>query len=1219
MQSMRFFPSIILSVFFTSSFLWSNSSNPPNGYHGESNNCATCHTGNLNTGDGSISISGLPSTYTPGQTYDLALTVLGTNSRGYGFQLIPKANGSTSGSITAVSSGMGIENGAAEHRGTSSSGSWNFQWTAPATDEGTVTFYASGLATGGTSGKDGDFVYTLSQDISAVSFAHASQEWNAATGGVIFSSPAIGADGSVYIGSNDSYLHAFNGNGTSKWTFQADNWIDSTPAIGSDGTIYVGSWDNKVYAIDSDNGNKTWEYETNSYVIASPAIGADGKVYVGSKDSIFYAFESNGSLAWEYFAGQPISSSAALGQDGTIYFGDENGTFHAVNPDGTVKWTYEVEDIADTNKSILSSPAIDLSGNIYFGSGNGNCYSISDNETNATFNWSFPTSDRVDASPVLGINDEVFFVSRDGYLRSLSTLSGNLNWDVFVGDVFYSSPVVDQNGRTYVIGYTGGGENHLFAFDANGTKAWDTNDTDCPFEIGGIVDASLALSSDGKLYYGCYDKHIYCIDVGVSPASSDWPMFQRNGRRDGAWPSYLLEASVSPMGVASISGGGIYNEGASATLSVETVNPGYNFSHWSVDATGSDSPLQISVNSNLSVTANFILEQHLLTLNADPGGTVSGSGNFDYGTQTTIVATPNNGYDFAGWSGTGITDPNSAETTVEMNETKTLSASFSLKQYSLSLSVVGEGGSVTGEGNFDHGTQTTIVAIPDDGYVFTGWSGTGISDPYAEETSVEMNETRNISASFSLKQYSLILLVVGEGGSVTGEGNFSHDSNVTIEAIPDEGYSFTGWIGDGLSDRNNSSTIVHMTQPRTISALFNTKEYLLEINASTGGTVTGEGNYSHGQLVAINAIPASGYQFVEWTGDIDGNVSSPSRTILLDDNKSITALFSEAPENSFNLSITTDPVNAGSTTGGGSYPSNTAVSISASPLPGYEFSTWQGSDIIDVNSSSTLVNLSQDLLLTAKFRKLSFNLLTNSTVGGSAEGSGSYEYEIDANISAIADEGYSFSGWEGEGIDNPTASVTSVSITKDSNVTAIFSKNIYKLNVFVTTGGTVSGEGNFYHGTLASIGAFPLPGYKFEKWEGDQISNQLYRFTSATVNSDLNITALFAHIPMKDELEGIEEIAPDWYDSSWFGAFFQKEGGWSFHFEFGWIFPVIEDEENIWFWNQELGWVWANSEAFSTNFLWVKNIDNWIFWDSSNDSNVRYFDYSDSQWVNWIR
>jgi outer membrane protein assembly factor BamB len=174
--------------------------------------------------------------------------------------------------------------------------------------------------------------------------------------------------------------------------------------------------------------------------VASPAIGADGKIYVGSKDSIFYAFESNGSVAWEYFAGEPITSSAALGQDGTIYFGDENGTFHAVNPDGSPKWTYEVEDVVDTNKSILSSPALDLSGNIYFGSGNGNCYSITDNGESASLNWSFPAFDRVDASPVLGINDEVFFVSRDGYLRSLSTLTGNLNWDAFVGDVFYSSP-----------------------------------------------------------------------------------------------------------------------------------------------------------------------------------------------------------------------------------------------------------------------------------------------------------------------------------------------------------------------------------------------------------------------------------------------------------------------------------------------------------------------------------------------------------------------------------------------------------------------------------------------------------------------------------------------------------------------------------------------------------------------------------------------------------
>ena len=100
--------------------------------------------------------------------------------------------------------------------------------------------------------------------------------------------------------------------------------------------------------------------------------------------------------------------------------------------------------VSDTNNSILSSPALDLAGNIYFGSGNGYCYSLSDNETNASLNWKIQTGDRVDVSPVLGINDDVFFVSRDGYMRSISTLSGGTNWieDAFVGDVFYSLSLI---------------------------------------------------------------------------------------------------------------------------------------------------------------------------------------------------------------------------------------------------------------------------------------------------------------------------------------------------------------------------------------------------------------------------------------------------------------------------------------------------------------------------------------------------------------------------------------------------------------------------------------------------------------------------------------------------------------------------------------------------------------------------------------------------------
>lgn len=277
--------------------LFGNSTGPPDAQHGEAQNCTSCHTGSVNSGDGAISLSGLPSNYALGQTYNLTVAVSGTHARGYGFQLIPKSGSTASGTLATVSPGMAISNGYAEHSTRSTSGTWDFQWTAPSTNEGNVTFFASGLATGGGTGIAGDLVYTVSQSLAAPP----SLEWNASVGGVIFSSPAIASDGTVYVGSNDNKLHAFNSNGTNKWTFTTGNWVDSTPAIGPDGTVYVGSWDNKLYAINPTDGTKLWDFNTSSNVTASPAIGSDGRIYFGSKDYFFYALNSSGIKLWEYF------------------------------------------------------------------------------------------------------------------------------------------------------------------------------------------------------------------------------------------------------------------------------------------------------------------------------------------------------------------------------------------------------------------------------------------------------------------------------------------------------------------------------------------------------------------------------------------------------------------------------------------------------------------------------------------------------------------------------------------------------------------------------------------------------------------------------------------------------------------------------------------------------------------------------------------------------
>ena len=99
------------------------------------------------------------------------------------------------------------------------------------------------------------------------------------------SSPAIGSDGTVYVGSEDNKLYAINGkSGVKLWGFETGGGVYSSPAIGSDGTVYVGSGDKKLYAINGKSGVKLWEFETGLCVSSSPAIGSDGTVYVGSYD-----------------------------------------------------------------------------------------------------------------------------------------------------------------------------------------------------------------------------------------------------------------------------------------------------------------------------------------------------------------------------------------------------------------------------------------------------------------------------------------------------------------------------------------------------------------------------------------------------------------------------------------------------------------------------------------------------------------------------------------------------------------------------------------------------------------------------------------------------------------------------------------------------------------------------------------------------------------------
>jgi len=106
-----------------------------------------------------------------------------------------------------------------------------------------------------------------------------------------------------------------------------DAMIKSSPCVGPDGIVYVGSDDRKVYALK--DGRKLWEFKTGGEIFSSPCIGPDGIVYIGSDDHKVYALK-DGKKFWEYETGGPVKSAPCLGPDGTLYVAGDDRTIYAI-------------------------------------------------------------------------------------------------------------------------------------------------------------------------------------------------------------------------------------------------------------------------------------------------------------------------------------------------------------------------------------------------------------------------------------------------------------------------------------------------------------------------------------------------------------------------------------------------------------------------------------------------------------------------------------------------------------------------------------------------------------------------------------------------------------------------------------------------------------------------------------------------------------------------
>jgi outer membrane protein assembly factor BamB len=344
----------------------------------------------------------------------------------------------------------------------------------------------------------------------AISYAQGQLKWRYQID-VFMSSPAIGSDGTIYVGSGDNYLYAVNSDGTLKWRYQIGSniYVGSSPAIGSDGTIYVGSYDAYLFALNP-NGTLKWRYQTGDCVGSSPAIGSDGTVYFGSSDHYLYAVNSDGTLKWRYQTGSYVWSSPAIGSDGTIYVGSGDNYLYAVNSNGTLKWRYQ------TGSYVGSSPAIGSDGTIYFGSYDSCLYALN---PDSTLKWRYQTANDVSSSPVIGSDGTIYFGSYDHYLYALNP-DGLLKWRYQTADDVSSSPAIDSDGTIYF----GSNDHYLYALNSDGSLKWR-------YQTEDDVESSPAIGPDGTIYVGSY--YLFAIQGSGQLANTSWPKFHHDLKNTG--------------------------------------------------------------------------------------------------------------------------------------------------------------------------------------------------------------------------------------------------------------------------------------------------------------------------------------------------------------------------------------------------------------------------------------------------------------------------------------------------------------------------------------------------------------------------------------------------------------------------------------------------------------------------------------------------------------
>ncbi len=377
--------------------------------------------------------------------------------------------------------------------------------------------------------------------------------WRYHTGLGIFSSPVIGGDGTIYVGSADRYLYALRPDGTLRWRYRTGEIIDSAALLDDRGRVYVGSGDGHLYALDARSGRRIWRFDaedpkaTNAFINwfeGNVGIGPGGTLYAPNDNFRTYALDRDTRAVrwafktpdqtWSLPAVDAASGRLAMGSN--FFFAGAKNTFGLDAASGTTGWDDHAEG------AVVASPLITPDGQVVVGAFDG--FVRAYDERTGRLRWRFGTRDHLYASPARQPDGTIVQASADGSLYGLDPARGRLRWQFDTLDPIRSSPAVDGRGNVYV----GSGDGRLIVLNRSGTLRWSIRLARPP---RGTLNASPALGPDGiAIADSNGDVHHVPYDWCLRPAARRDSRCRR-GPRNPLPPDGARLYPTSPFGLVS--------------------------------------------------------------------------------------------------------------------------------------------------------------------------------------------------------------------------------------------------------------------------------------------------------------------------------------------------------------------------------------------------------------------------------------------------------------------------------------------------------------------------------------------------------------------------------------------------------------------------------------------------------------------------------------------